>query len=393
VKIVAYKDMDKAKWDKLVNDSSYGWLYHTTAYVDWAVEVEGNANASFAVVSDTDEILALCPLYFGNNVFYYSYDNVLNGILLFAIKAINKLLFHKFFRVRSLGTGLSGPIWNSRNGLKGARKALKMVNSELDRIARREGADVLTVRHTECAPGYCPDIRPDYDMLTTIDSYQPLQVPGRLVNFIDLRMDVDAIWGGIDQECRALVNKGRKNDLTFETDRNLDYEQYYEIHKVSWTRSIGHHHPKEHFKGMVDALRPHGGVEFLFASKQGRPIGGVMLHVFKGRAIYYAGSSLDESLSLGANNFLLYNAILWAKEQGCEWFCVGVFESFPGKNRKEYSVGHYKSQFSNRWYPAFESKKVYTKKGLFLEGQKDRRVLAYKLRERAQIRSEGESRS
>jgi hypothetical protein len=68
-----------------------------------------------------------------------------------------------------------------------------------------------------------------------------------------------------------------------------------------------------------------------------------------------------------ANNFLLYEAIKWAKDQGYKSFCVGLFESYPGHNLKEYTVGQYKAQFSNRHFDALEGRRILSKKALRLD--------------------------
>jgi len=79
-----------------------------------------------------------------------------------------------------------------------------------------------------------------------------------------------------------------------------------------------------------------------------------MLHIYKNSACYWG--ALKDALKLGANNYLLWNCILWAKRNSLDFFEVGVFDSFPFGSAKEYSVGMYKKQFSSYYFLENETK-------------------------------------
>ena len=100
-------------------------------------------------------------------------------------------------------------------------------------------------------------------------------------------------------------------------------------------------------------------IRLFFAEYNEKPVAAVMIHMYKDMCFYWGGCSYSEALKLKANNYLLYQTMLSLKNSGKKIFAVGLFQSFPGKNTKEYTVGQYKAQFVRDYYTAFEGVKTY----------------------------------
>ena len=61
--ILDYHQIDKSDWDRVVENSPDGWLYHRSAFIDYAVNRSYQSH-SFGVVGDDGKVVAVCPLYF-----------------------------------------------------------------------------------------------------------------------------------------------------------------------------------------------------------------------------------------------------------------------------------------------------------------------------------------
>jgi lipid II:glycine glycyltransferase (peptidoglycan interpeptide bridge formation enzyme) len=184
---------------------------------------------------------------------------------------------------------------------------------------------------------------------------------------LDLSKSEQELRKDMDEDCRSEINKAERNAITFCPDSD-NIREYHYIHKVSWNRTFGSHLPLKHFEDMVSYLEK-DKVKLFFAQYKERNVSAILLHIYKDSAFYWGACSLEEGLKVRVNNYLLWSTILWAKSKGYKWFEIGLFQPYPGSNYKEYSVGQYKAQFSNNYYPALEGKKNYTRKALRCEYQ------------------------
>lgn len=367
---VDFRESEKSSWDRFVETSEDGWLYHTSKYIEWA-EAEGARSLTFCMLTDSDEMLAICPLYVQTQT-RYSHRAIYRFVQRTLTYFMRRIGLKGFWDLISLDTGFSGPAFSSSLGTKGRKKAWRELYKHVDQTARLLKADEVKIRMVETSPQNCPELRQTHDPLWQIGLYEHLRDIPRLSAFVDLRSDLKDILSDMDEDCRSEINKASKEGCESVCDPEDRIARYHSIHRESWSRTNGSFLPIEHFRGMDDFLGK--SIHIFFARFEGKDIAAVMLHTFKKSAFYYGGCSLLQGQKVKANNFLLFASMRWAKENGYEWFGVGVFDSFPGLNMKEYKVGQYKAQFARACFPAFEGKKYYSKRAIILDA-KDRIAL------------------
>lgn len=359
--VVNYNDIDKDKWNDFVESSPEAWLYSTSSYIDYAVK-EGNVNISFALVTDSGEVQSICPLFL-----YKDFSPSDNIFLHFIQRAINKILriikIPRLFTTNYFSTGYSGIALKNGISRRNKKKNIKEIISVIDMLSIKYKASFCEIRNVDIAPSN-DDYISLYTSLFSAGMHVSGHYPVRLFSRIDLSLSEKEIWSGIDEDCRAEINKAKRENVLIEIDPVNSLDRFYDIHCISWDRTMGHHHPKERFINESKVFD--NNVHYFIASHSNKDVAAIIIHTFKGAVFYWSGCSLLEGQKVKPNNYLLYSAIMWAKEQGLRWFGVGIFDSSCGHNEKEYKVGQYKAQFSTLHHPVAEFKKFYTKKALSL---------------------------
>lgn len=337
------------EWDMLVHDSPEGWLYQTSSWINHAVRL-GARFVGFGMRSEKGELLGIFPLY------------------------RQDLNVRNVFSIRRLYTGLSGPVLKPSLTEKARKKVWLDMFRNVDFIAQRDGIDLLQVKLTTMAPAYLPPLRPLINPLFLAGLTSPLHVGLEesvqpLTRIIHLGKSEDQILAEMDGDCRAAVRQAERNMLVFKEGTNLsDVRAYSELHSASWTRTGLSPHPSSYFDDMWNTLSPINAVKFFFVEKDGERIAAIILHLYKKSVFYWGGCSKEGTLSWRPNNFILWQAIRWAKTNGYEYFEIGQFYPAPFGNEKEYNVGKFKVQFGKDEFVPYEGQKIYrTNRILLLE--------------------------
>ncbi|MCX6809793.1 MAG: GNAT family N-acetyltransferase [Candidatus Berkelbacteria bacterium] len=364
MQIVEYNKVNKNDWDALVEKSPDGWLYQTSSYINYECK-SGNESHSFAVFSDNDELIGLCPLYLGDQFSYSKF------IFLRYLQAGCKKYLQPWLNICNLWTynvlnnGYSGPVISPSLGSKGRKKIFKLIFEHIDKIAQKNRVEALEIRLTDISLSNLPPLRKGGNPLWSVGIAEHLFFPPRLCVILDLQKEESVLLSEMDKDCRAEIKQAERNNLKIKRGvTKKDLRLFHRIHVVSWKRTGVRPQPFEHYTQMWKYLGEEKTIKLFFAEKEKKAVSAVLLHTYKNGVLYWGGCSLPEALSLRANNFLLWSAIKWAKSKGYKWFEIGLFDSFQGVSRKEYSVGQYKAQFSNDYFVPFEGQKLYTKKAV-----------------------------
>jgi hypothetical protein len=360
----------------LVEASPDGWLYQTSSYIDYTI-FEGAISLSFAVLSDTDQLLAVCPLYLSpfseQPVIKFSHQ-ILNRAARFLV---GRALFQtQFFEIV---TGYSGPVLDPSYHFKARNRLLREVYLYIDRLALRHRCEDLQVRLCNIAPSQLTPYRPGFNPLWLHGICDPYVIPSRLTVILDLSRDEAELKRDLDEDCRSEISKAERVGVTFREGTKDDLPLFHAIHRESWNRTMGHHQSYQHF----ELMRQYMGYErfrLFFAEHAGKAVSAILLHLYKKNVFYWGGCSLKEAQAVKANNFLLFSAVKWAKAQGCSFFEIGIFQSFPGDNLKEYTVGQYKAQFSKNYLEVYEGRKNYTRRAEKTEYTNRLRLLGLRAR-------------
>ena len=338
--IVPKSNVSRDDWDLLVTESPEGWLYQTDKWIELAGHWGSKSN-SFGVRTNSGKLIAAFPLY------------------------RDDIVLRKLFRIKRLYTGLSGPVMASDLNEMTRKRIWKFMFAYVDQLAREQQIDILQVRLTTTAPAYYKPLRQDINPLFFVGLTSPLgigldEVAQPLTRVVYLEKTKDELFKELDSDCRAAVRQAERKGLQFVEGSSLqDVESYWKIHQKSWSRTGLVPHPFRYFEEMWDFFCHDRSFRFFFAESEGEKVSGIILHAFKQSVFYWGGCSLRDSLSLRPNNFLLWNAIVWAKSHGYHFFEIGQFYPHPTSNKKEYSVGKYKEQFGKDELVPFEGQKVY----------------------------------
>jgi hypothetical protein len=168
---------------------------------------------------------------------------------------------------------------------------------------------------------------------------------------VDLRLSEEVIFSNIRRRYKSLINWGKKNLIIQTIDqKNIDemefeFDKFHNFHlTVSGrrTRSI------ETWEIQKSAIYK-GGAFLILAYINSEIVSGI--YVFKGsEEAYYAVGVNDRSLmeeNKPIAHHIMFEAISYAKANGCLWFNLGYFIS-DNSSDKESSIFNFKKGFTNQ---------------------------------------------
>lgn len=137
---------------------------------------------------------------------------------------------------------------------------------------------------------------------------------------LDLGPPLDVIFGRLHKDCiQRKIRRAEREAVTYEEGRSdALLHEFYRLLIVTSRRRHLPPQPLQWFRHLIDCLG--NGLKLRVASKDGRPIAGILTLTFKGSMIYKYGCADARFNNLGATQLLLWNAIKEAKALGlCEF--------------------------------------------------------------------------
>lgn len=176
-------------------------------------------------------------------------------------------------------------------------------------------------------------------------SYSPKKVgilQERETVVIDLKQDIELIWSYIQPNCRNKIRKARKNNiLIYKDDKFNNLDIFYNLYADTMSRLNANNYyffSKKWFYSFIDLMKDN---VVLFHASQDNKIVNSAIFIFTDIYIhYYLSGSLYDMRKLAANNLLLYEVALWAKNKGIKYFHLG------GGYQPNDSLFYFKSSFS-----------------------------------------------
>ena len=159
--------------------------------------------------------------------------------------------------------------------------------------------------------------------------------------------------GAYDRSTRNKIRQAIRDGLTVEyvctpdpAARAEAYASFQPVHEESWARTGLLPKPPEFWPGMSESVIASGGEDLvvLVLDREGKPLAGVLCHVYQSRAAYWSGCSSAAGLASHANPLCLHAAIAACRRQGTRVFELGRFRA-DETSPKERSVTRYKAQF------------------------------------------------
>ena len=182
--------------------------------------------------------------------------------------------------------------------------------AEVDAFCRKRRAILLKVEPDLWAGDPAPDRYPPPGFQPSSQTIQP---PRTIL--ISLSEDEDAILGRMKSKTRYNIRlAGRKGVVVRQSS---DVEGFYKILTGTATRAEFGVHSLAYYQKVFELFVPEGKCKLFVAEYKGQPLAGVMVFARGERAWYFYGASSSEHRDLMPTYLVQWEAMCWAKEQGC----------------------------------------------------------------------------
>ena len=327
------------EWDQIVASSDDAWLFHLSDAIHLQEQVLGAASHSVFVL-ENGRMLGICPL------ILYPHRWRRMGIW----PATHRRLLTVW--------GKAGPAFLPEVTEKQREKITRCLVEYIDEVALRCRADDFEMTLSPLTPAYLPAHR-RYPRCNPYVFYG-FEDSSSWVYLQDLSVPTEHLTSQMSHAMRKNINRAQRSGVTVGVaDSAAAVDEYYELHKLTYTASGMHPHPKAYFELIWKYFVEKGRAKFFFAQYQGERIDFLNVACFKSGVAYWTTSSNPAHKDLRANSLVIAEMTKWAKESGYEWIEVG--EVFPNADplSKDYGIYRYKKGIGGEIFPLFKATKKY----------------------------------
>ena len=132
---------------------------------------------------------------------------------------------------------------------------------------------------------------------------------------VDLSADLVAIGGRFKPKWRYNVGLAARRGVSVHAGGPEDIGAWYWLMELTGRRDGFGIHPEGYYRRFFALMGPRA--RLLLAEHQGQLLAGIAVTAFGAQAIYMYGASGDEQRNLMPNHLLQWEAMQWAKAQGC----------------------------------------------------------------------------
>ena len=158
---------------------------------------------------------------------------------------------------------------------------------------------------------------PDFAGMGFYASPQTVQPPNTIC--IDIRGDDSAIMQRMNQGTRRKIRKSRKSDILYYEGSHDDLPDFNRLMRQTGERNAFAVHSAAYYEKVYNLFIPDYGA-MLMAKHADAPLVGIMVFALGDTAWYIYGASSREKSNLYATYGIQWQAIQWAKAQGCIWY-------------------------------------------------------------------------
>lgn len=148
-----------------------------------------------------------------------------------------------------------------------------------------------------------------------------------LLHTLDLEREADKIFRTFRKGTKSAIKKAEKEDIEIRICNSE--ESIIEFYKLNCITRKSHGlppQPRGFFKNVYRHILKSGLGIVILALYRGEPIAGAVFFHFGEKAMYKYGASKREYQDLRANNLIVWRAIKYYLEKGCNKFCFGRTE-------------------------------------------------------------------
>jgi peptidoglycan pentaglycine glycine transferase (the first glycine) len=227
----------------------------------------------------------------------------------------------------------------------GGEEAGRALLPALHRVARSCGAITLKV---EPGSDDSPEVSRWWQTRGFHPSAQTVQPRSTIV--VDLQPDEEAILAQMNSKTRYAIRTAMKREVTVRRGSAADARVFVDLlQETSERQSFGVHAP-DYYQAAFQLFAPAGRAALLLAYYQDQPLAGVMALAFGRQAIYMFGASSERERARMPNQLLQWEAMRWAKAQGCRVYEMwGASSDAPGEGDPLQGVHRFKEGFGGRF--------------------------------------------
>lgn len=218
--------------------------------------------------------------------------------------------------IRSLGLGFSlaylpkGPVGlNSHDGLLQINsQAWEGLITELDILCKQNRAVLLKVEPDIFDQSNQHAVPPGF--ILSPHNIQPLRTL-----IVSLQGSEEEILGRMKQKTRYNIRLSLKKGVIVRSSADLNL--FHSLMEVTGQRDEFGVHSRDYYQHAYEIFYPRGKCELFVAEYQHKPLAALMVFAHNQRAWYFYGASSDEHRDRMPNYLLQWEAMRWARDQGC----------------------------------------------------------------------------
>jgi peptidoglycan pentaglycine glycine transferase (the first glycine) len=178
----------------------------------------------------------------------------------------------------------------------------------------------------------CLKIEPDLEEKPTRRSRQrerlvglgfrpsPQTVQPRSTLAVDLDADPEELLGRMKQKTRYNVRLAARKGVVVRAGGEADLPAFFQMMEVTAGRDDFGIHSRAYYETVHRLFVPYGRGRLLLAEHEGELLAGLVVLRFHDTAIYMYGASSDQKRNLMPTYLLQWEAMQWAREQGCRTY-------------------------------------------------------------------------
>lgn len=132
---------------------------------------------------------------------------------------------------------------------------------------------------------------------------------------VDIRGEEAQILGRMKQKTRYNINLAQKKNIIVKP--YTDLSAFYDLMKITGQRDQFGIHSITYYQRAYDLFQARGACQLLVAEYEAQPVSALMIFRSGNRGWYFYGASSDAHRDKMPNYLLQWEAIRWARTQGC----------------------------------------------------------------------------
>jgi peptidoglycan pentaglycine glycine transferase (the first glycine) len=242
---------------------------------------------------------------------------------------------------------------------------LEAVLAHLEAVARRGRAIFVKVDPDVCLAN---DDAPQ-SVITALTrrgwrhSAEQIQFPNTVL--VDLTRDEDAILAAMQSKTRYNVRLAARRGVTVRLGSLDDLPLFYQLYNETSQRDGFLIRPYAYYQDAWGRFLRAGRAQLFLAEYQGELLAGLILFIFGKTAWYLYGASGDRKRKLMPNHLLQWEAMRWARAQGCRVYDMWGAPDVLDESDSMWGVYRFKAgfggQFTRRigaydyptWWPSY----------------------------------------